>query len=182
MLCIYGCRWTILNQRFSPYWKQSRNQDQNNEPVSEPELCNMESGTTVNFDYCIIFPIFADIRYHFTLIRNQNRNQNSWNRNGNQSHVLVLKWSWNRGGNQNARVESESETKPGPSGTAHLWYLSYTMYTEYYLEHHLEWTWIPEPDYYTLLGMDTDGAWPFTKSNINGYHSAGNRSNQVKEL
>ncbi len=88
-------------------------------------------------------------------------------------------WSWNRGRNQNARVESESDSKPGPSGTAHLWYLSYT---EYYLQHQLEWPWVLEPDYYTLLCMDTDGAWPFTKSNVNGYHSAGNRSNQVKEL
>ncbi len=50
--------------------------------------------------------------------RNWNRSQNSWNRN--RSHVNILKWSRNGSRNQNARVESESESEPGPSGTAHL--------------------------------------------------------------
>ncbi len=34
-------------------------------------------------------------------------------------NVIIFKWSPNRSPNRTARVESESE--PGPSGTAHLW-------------------------------------------------------------
>ena len=107
---------------FFPYWNRSRNRNQNNGPESEPESCIMVS---VFYQVILALQNEGDIKYHevYQLIwnrnRNRNRSQNSWNQNRNLSHVIIFKWSRNRSRNQSARVESESE--PGPSGTAHLW-------------------------------------------------------------
>ncbi len=109
------------NQLFFPYWNRSRNRNQNNGPESEPESCIMVS---VFYQVILALQNEGDIKYHevYQLIwnrnRNRNRSQNSWNQNRNLSHVIIFKWSRNRSRNQSARVESESE--PGPSGTAHL--------------------------------------------------------------